>query len=74
MKSLYLPILSIFLFGCATTASTYKSGIKFEGENVKDILSFLVKVLDFSQFELRSKVIEVDYLGNVVSIEHRGKK
>jgi hypothetical protein len=46
----------------------------FEGENVKDILSFLVKVLDFSQFELRSKVIEVDYLGNVVSIEHRGKK
>ena len=45
----------------------------FEGENVKDILSFLVKVLDFSQFELRSKVIEVDYLGNVVSIEHRGK-
>jgi hypothetical protein len=35
MKSLYLPILSIFLFGCATTASTYKSGIKFEGENVK---------------------------------------
>lgn len=46
----------------------------FEGENVKDILSFLVKVLDFSQFELRSKVIEVDYHGNVVSIEHRGKK
>ena len=45
----------------------------FEGENVKDILSFLVKVLDFSQFELRSKVIEVDYLGNVVSIVHRGK-
>jgi hypothetical protein len=45
----------------------------FEGENVKDILSFLVKVLDFSQFDLRSKVIEVDYLGNVVSIVHRGK-
>ena len=45
----------------------------FEGENVKDILSFLVKVLDFSEFNVRSKVIEIDYLGNVVSIEHRGK-
>ena len=50
--------------------STHK---KFETEDVKDVLSFLMKVLDFSEFNLRSKVIEVDHLGNVTSIVHRGK-
>ena len=47
---------------------------RFEEEDVESILTFMVKVLDFNGFDLRSKVLEVDHLGKVVSIEHRGRK
>jgi|TARA_R110002124_G_scaffold65647_1_gene179439 hypothetical protein len=47
---------------------------KFEDEDVESILTFMIKVLDFNGFDLRSKVLEVDHLGKVVSIEHRGRK
>ena len=47
---------------------------RFEDEDVESILTFMVKVLDFNGFDLRSKVLEVDHLGKVVSIEHRGRK
>ena len=47
---------------------------RFEDEDVESILTFMLKVLDFKGFDLRSKVIEVDHLGKVYSIEHRGKK
>ena len=42
--------------------------------DVESILTFMIKVLDFNGFDLRSKVLEVDHLGKVVSIEHRGRK
>lgn len=47
---------------------------RFEDEDVESILTFMIKVLDFNGFDLRSKVLEVDHLGKVVSIEHRGRK
>ena len=47
---------------------------RFENEDVESILTFMFKVLDFNGFDIRSKVLEVDHLGKVVSIEHRGRK
>lgn len=35
MKHVYFLLLPVLLFGCAMSASIYKSGIKFEGDNVK---------------------------------------
>jgi hypothetical protein len=46
----------------------------FHEDDVESILTFMIKVLDFNGFDLRSKVLEVDHLGKVVSIEHRGRK
>ena len=47
---------------------------RFEKEDVSSILTFMLKILDFNGFDIKSKVIEVDHQGKVYSIEHRGKK
>lgn len=47
---------------------------RFENEDVSSILTFMLKILDFNGFDIKSKVIEVDHQGKVYSIEHRGKK